>query len=77
MFSLNCLFKLTKMIQRSVVIRHFQDQMLTLNQSEENHARTYGIVFEEKGKKNGKKGRLNNFGAPNVNFRKISVGKTI
>lgn len=39
------------MIQRSVVIRHFQDQMLTLNQSEENHARTYGIVFEEKGKK--------------------------
>ena len=51
LFSLNCLFKLTKMIQRSVVIRHFQDQMLTLNQSEENHARTYGIVFEEKGKK--------------------------
>ena len=45
------------MIQRSVVIRHFQDQMLTLfNQSEENHARTYGIVFEEKGKKTGKKG---------------------
>ena len=45
------------MIQRSVVIRHFQDQMLTLNQSEENHARAYGIVFEEKGKKKtGKKG---------------------
>lgn len=43
------------MIQRSVVIRHFQDQMLTLNQSEENHARTYGIVFEEKGKKRGKR----------------------
>ena len=40
------------MIQRSVVIRHLiQDQMLTVNQSEENHARTYGIVFEEKGKK--------------------------
>lgn len=51
MFSLNCLFKLTKMIQRSVVIRHFQDQMLTFNQSKENHATTYGIVFEEKGKK--------------------------
>lgn len=43
------------MIQRSVVIRHFQDQMLTLNQSEENHARTYGIVFEEKGKKREKR----------------------
>lgn len=39
------------MIQRSVVIRHFQDQMLTFNQSKENHATTYGIVFEEKGKK--------------------------
>lgn len=43
------------MIQRSVVIRHFQDQMVTLNQSEENHARTYGIVFEEKGKKREKR----------------------
>ena len=39
------------MIQRSVVMRHFQDKMLTLNQSEENQARTYGIVFEEKGEK--------------------------
>ena len=70
------------MIQRRVVMRRFQDQMLTVkgmssNQSEENHARACGIVFEEKGKKNGKKGRLNNFGAPNVNFRKISVRKTL
>ena len=39
------------MIQRSVVIRHFQDQMLTLNQSEENHARTYGTCLKRKGKK--------------------------
>ena len=51
------------MIQRPVVMRRFQDQMLTIkgmssNQSEENHARTCGIVFEEKGKKNRKKRAL-------------------